>query len=72
MNDLDQSANEPTTHDKAFATLRAHFALHGHRLYRSASQDGPQTLWVERWGMVKLLPCIDSARRFLEQIGGRL
>lgn len=57
---------------KEFSTLRAAFALNGHALHRSDPGDGPVTFWVERWGMVRHLPTIDAARRFLEQIGGRV
>jgi hypothetical protein len=70
INDLDF----PTTERDgiAFATLRAGFALRGHHLYRSNPSDGPTAFWVERWGLIRHLPTIDAARRFLEQIGGRL
>lgn len=57
---------------KAFETLRAAFALRGHTLHRTDPNDGQVTFWAERWGLVKHLPTIDTARRFLEQIGGRL
>jgi hypothetical protein len=64
----------PTTerNDKAFFTLRAAFALKGHTLHRTHLADGPVAYWAERWGLVRYLPTIDTARRFLEQIGGRL
>lgn len=70
INDLDF----PTAkrQDKAFSTLRAAFALKGHTLHRTHPADGPVTYWAERWGLVRYLPTIDTARRFLEQIGGRL
>jgi len=58
--------------DKAFSSLRAAFALCGHALHRTDPVDGPVTYWAERWGLVRYLPTIDTARRFLEQIGGRL
>ena len=58
--------------DKAFSTLRAAYAFKGHTLHRTDPADGPVTYWAERWGLVRYLPCIDTARRFLEQIGGRL
>ena len=58
--------------DKAFSTLRAAFAFKGHALHRTDPVDGPVTYWAERWGLVRYLPSIDTARRFLEQIGGRL
>lgn len=58
--------------DKAFSTLRAAFAMHGHNLHRNEPADGPVIFWAERWGLVRYLPTIDAARQFLEQIGGRL
>lgn len=57
---------------KAFKTLAAGFALAGHTLHRSDPQDGTVTYWAARWGMVRHLPTIDAARRFLDQVGGRL
>lgn len=57
---------------KAFETLRAAFALRGHAFFKVDHKDGPATYWAERWGLVRYLPTIDDARRFLEQIGGRL
>ena len=70
INDL----NFPTAqrNDKAFSSLRAAFALKGHALHRTDPADGAVTYWAERWGLVRYLPTIDTARRFLEQIGGRL
>ena len=58
--------------DKLFQTLRAAYALHGHALHRTDPSDGAVIYWAERWGLVRYLPTIDTARRFLEQIGGRL
>ena len=58
--------------DKAFSTLRTAYALKGHTLYRTDPADGPVIYWAERWELVRYLPTIDTARRFLEQIGGRL
>ncbi len=59
---------------KAFETLRAAFAMRGHYLHRThmAAGSGQMTFWDERWGQVRYLPTIETARRFLEQIGGRL
>lgn len=70
INDLDFPTGQRP--GKAFEALRAAFALRGHTLRRSDASDGPVTYWAERWGLVKHLPTIDAARRFLEQIGGRL
>lgn len=58
--------------DKVFQSLRAAYALHGHALHRTDPADGMVTYWAERWGLVRYLPTIDTARQFLEQIGGRL
>lgn len=69
--DTSTVANAQAT-DKAFPSLRAAFALKRHRLHRSAEQEEEETFWVERWGLVKYLPTIDSVRRLLEQIGGRV
>ncbi|MFC7462821.1 hypothetical protein [Hydrogenophaga defluvii] len=70
INDLDFPTSE--RNDKAFSTLRAAYALKGHTLHRTDPADGPVTFLAERWGLVRHLPTIDAARRFLEQIGGRL
>ena len=56
---------------KEFATLAEGFALAGHTLHRTDPSDGTVTYWAERWGLVRYLPTIDAARRFLDQIGGR-
>ena len=68
------SADSPTpdAQGKEFKTLAAGFALAGHALHRTDPNDGTVTYWAERWGLVRYLPTIDTARRFLEQIGGRL
>ncbi len=58
--------------DKDFLSLRTAFENHGHTLHRSNPSDGPATYWAARWGLLRHLPTIDAARRFLEQIGGRL
>lgn len=57
-------------HEKQFATLRAQFAMQGHTLHRTSSDDGPVSYLAERWGLVRSLPTLDDARRFLVQIGG--
>ena len=58
--------------DKDFSVLYTAFECHGHTLYRTDTADRPVTYWAERLGLVHYLPTIDTARRFLEQIGGRL
>jgi len=70
INDLDFPTSE--RNDKAFSTLRAAHALKGQALHRTDPVDGPVTYWAERWGLVRHLPTIDVAQRFLDQIGGRL
>ena len=64
----------PTTdaEGKAFRTLAAGFAQAGHTLHRTDAKDGTVTYWAARWGLVRFLPTIDAARRFLDQLGGRL
>lgn len=68
------AADFPTAErtEKVFSTLRAAFAMRGHALQRTDPADGPVMYWAERWGLVRHLPSIDTARQFLEQIGGRL
>ncbi len=60
-----------TTAQKDFATLQAQFALTGHALHRRSPADGPVSYLADRWGLVRCLPSLDDARRFLVQIGGR-
>ncbi len=56
--------------DKHFKTLQAQFALKGHTLCRTDASDGPVSLFVGKWGMVRYLPTLDAAESFLRQIGG--
>ena len=67
-------ADFPTTDEQgqAFKALVAGFAQTGHTLHRTDAKDGTVTYWAARWGLVRFLPTIDAARRFLDQIGGRL
>lgn len=58
--------------DKAFLTLRAKYALKGHVLHRTDPTDCPVTYWVQCCGLVRYFPSKDSARQYLEQIGGAL
>jgi hypothetical protein len=67
-----RTLSKPVNTDKAFASLRAAYALKGHSLHRADPNDSGAAYWVERWGLVKLIPTIDAARRFLDVIGGRL
>ena len=67
-------ANFPTTdgEGKALKTQAAGFAQAGHTLHRTDPKDGAVSYWAARWGLVRHLPTIDAARRFLDQVGGRL
>ncbi len=56
--------------EKEFATLQAQFALTGHALHRSRDATGIEAYLADRWGLVRYLPSLDDARRFLAQIGG--
>ena len=59
--------------EKHFATLRAKFALQGHRLERAFHGENKEpTYYAERWGLVRWLPTLHDAAMFLAQIGGRL
>ncbi len=55
---------------KHFATLRAHLALKGYSLSRSAAGDGPARFYVTHWGLVRELPDLAAVARFLDQVGG--
>lgn len=58
--------------EKAFATMRAAFALQGHRLERTFHGVNLEpSYYCERWGMVRYLPTLHDAAKFLAQIGGR-
>lgn len=67
------TAEESGNPEKAFATLRAKFALQGHRLERAFHGENKEpTYYAERWGLVRWLPTLHDAAMFLAQIGGRL
>jgi hypothetical protein len=55
---------------KRFETLRARFAIAGHCLHRTQPSDGAVTLFATRWGLVRELPTVEDAEKFLSQIGG--
>ena len=62
---------EQTTDDgKRFATLRAHLALKGYSLHRTAADDGPVCFYVTRWGMARELRELAAVAQFLDQVGG--
>jgi len=64
-------AQEIGNQEKQFSTLQAGFAMQGHRLERTFhGADTEPTFYAERWGMVRHLPTLEDARRFLAQIGG--
>lgn len=56
--------------DKRFATLRAHLALKGYSLHRTAAGDGPVCFYVTCWGMARELRDLAAVARFLDQVGG--
>lgn len=60
---------QPTDDGKRFATLRAHLALKGYSLHRTAADDGPVRFYVTRWSLVRELPDIAAVRAFAEQVG---
>ena len=62
---------EQTADDgKRFATLRAHLALKGYSLHRTAAGDGPVCFYVTRWGLVRELRDLAAVAQFLGQVGG--
>jgi len=56
--------------EKQFSTLQAQFAIQVHTLHRTCSDDGPVSYFAERWGLVRYLPALHDAERFLAKIGG--
>jgi hypothetical protein len=65
------TAQELGNLQKDFATLRAQFALRGHRLECTFHVDSKEpAYYAERWGQVRYLPTLDAVRQFLVQIGG--
>jgi hypothetical protein len=61
---------QPADDGKRFATLRAHLALKGYSLSRTAVGDGPVRFYVTRWGMARELRDLAAVARFLDQVGG--
>lgn len=61
---------QPADHGKRFATLRAHLALKGYSLNRTASGGGPVCFYVTRWGMARELRDLAAVARLLDQVGG--
>jgi len=61
---------QPADNGKRFARLRAHLALKGYSLSRTAASDGPVCFYVTRWGMVRELRDLAAVARFLDQVGG--
>jgi hypothetical protein len=59
-----------TDNGKRFATLRAHLALKGYSLHRTAAGDGPVRFYVTRWGKARELRDLAAVTRFLAQVGG--
>ena len=54
---------------KAWATLVARAAIAGYALWRSDAADGPQRLFLGRWGMVRCIADAAELDRLLEQVG---
>jgi len=61
---------QPADADKRFATQRAHLALKGYSLHRTAADDGPVCFYVTRWGMARELRDLAAVAQFLAQVGG--
>ncbi len=59
-----------TDTENQFTTMQSEFALRGHTLRRTSHEDGAVVFYAERWGLVRYLPTLDDAQRFLVQIGG--
>lgn len=59
-----------TSADKAFHTLRAHLALRGYSLHRTAADDGPVNFYVTRCGVTSELRDLVAMARFLDQVAG--
>ncbi len=62
--------DQPADDGKRFATLRAHLALNGYSLNRTAAGDGPVGLSVTRWDMARDLRDLAAVARFRDQVGG--
>jgi hypothetical protein len=60
---------QPAHDDKRFATLRAHLALNGFSLHRTAASDGPVCFYVTRWDMARELRDLAVVARFLNLVG---
>jgi hypothetical protein len=52
-----------------FADLRAHAALSGYELMRTAAEDGAVQYLVARWGQVKTLGTLDDVEDWLLRAG---
>ena len=61
---------QPTDDGKRFTTLRAHIALKGYSLQRTAADDGPVCFYVTRLGMSRELRGLAAVAQFLDQVGG--
>lgn len=67
------SAEKIGNHEKHFATLRAAFALRGHRLELAFHGESKEpTYYAERWAMVHWLPTLHDTALLLAKIGERL
>lgn len=61
---------QPIGDGKRFATLRAHLALKGYSLHRTAAGDGPVYFYVTRLGKAREPRDLAAVARFLDQVGG--
>jgi len=62
---------QPADNGKRFATLRAHLALKGYCLSRTAASDGPVCFFVSRWTMLRELRDLAAVSDFAAQVGAR-
>jgi hypothetical protein len=60
---------QPANADKRFDTLRAHLALKGYSLHRTAAGDGPVCFYITRWGVACELRDLAAVAQLLEQVG---
>lgn len=68
--DKDDSASADAA-SKAFATIRAQFALCGYTLSRSDASDGPVRFTIGRWGIAQEVPDVAALIAFARDAGVR-
>ena len=69
-NDLDYPTGQRG--GKAFATMKARFALAGYQLTRTDPDDGPASYHAARYGLVRCLPALCDAQRLLADLEATL